>query len=467
MRTSQRTSHRTPFMGGIDIQNCKIKRQIEIITIRKNKRTETLMKKRGMMSSEEDVISDDIPTDDSLMVEKLYSDDMDIVHEALVFFRKKISVDTDSFSVNYIIRSGILPKIISCLYLYARHDIQLQCAWIITNITASDEDYFDSIKSAINPLIQLFIISPCEDIREQSIWALSNIMSEHNILEYTKSSNILKYLSKYLMNTKNISFVKTGLWALCNIIRMEKLSDVNIVETFEIIKKYISIRNDDILSMIFWILGNISRDGVYNQMLYDYKIIHILMKYIDGSVEKSTDFCIYSVKILGNIFALENKNHIQTIIDYGFLSKLKELILDNRYEKYLKEFCWILSNITAGEEKHIELVLHHNFLHTIKELSSKFNTDTKIEVLWIISNIIAKKNSFYINYVLNCGYLSFILDNIKNLAMEYLCLEIIHTLSTTTILNEDTIDILEEILLETKNDKIFSLTEKIIENILL
>lgn len=102
---------------------------------------------------------------------------------------------------------------------------------------------------------------------------------------------------------------------------------------------------------------------------------------------------IYALEALGSIVRWGTDDDIQVIIDKEGLWELERLLREE--DKYcVMDSCWILSNITARKEHHIEAVIKHECIESLVGVikNHKF-VDAKEEATWAILNAIHGANN--------------------------------------------------------------------------
>lgn len=200
-----------------DIDEIKEKKQHLHLQIRKDKRYEifTRRRQRCMDNSNELNINDCMdmrhqdnsnlivmPSTDNmilnerdLMIQRLpifqekqrqiYCNNLDDQIIALEFYRKLLSMDKKP-PITLIVRTGIVPRIIELLpsCLLSKDEkldrISLESVWCITNIACGNDDEISLLlqHNIIPKLLELLMNSTNFSIREQCLWAISNLASE-------------------------------------------------------------------------------------------------------------------------------------------------------------------------------------------------------------------------------------------------------------------------------------------------
>jgi hypothetical protein len=115
--------------------------------------------------------------------------------------------------------------------------LQYEAAWSLTNIATGTTEQTQCLaeKGAIPRFIAL-MKSPYENLKEQAAWALGNIAGENtDFRDTTLKSGMLPVLLNVLTTSNKPSVIKTGCWALSNLVRgkpsppFEKVKDVRLL----------------------------------------------------------------------------------------------------------------------------------------------------------------------------------------------------------------------------------------------
>lgn len=138
--------------------------------------------------------------------------------------------------------------------------------------------------------------------------------------------------------------------------------------------------------------------------------------FIIKNIAPNPTFINVILKLLGNMLTCES-NDLQIMLDNGLLELLENLYLSNFSLAIEKELLWVISNITAGENVHINIFLKSNLC---KKLIEKIFLCNKpiimVELIWIFSNTINSDIEITCQLV-KLGILEifiYILDNFKH-----------------------------------------------------
>ena len=170
---------------------------------------------------------------------------------------------------------------------------------------------------------------------------------------YSSSSFICE--SRALLDKKaKLSLVKNGIWCITNLCR-DKHHRINmevIQPCFPILTKYL-IETDDkeVLSEILWAISYLT--DTTNEDLEIFINSFELKRIFQLVQHPSSEIVTPSLRITGNIVTGDDKQ-TQVALDLGILS-IYENLLNKPTQSIIKETCWAISNITAGNSAQIQV----------------------------------------------------------------------------------------------------------------
>jgi importin subunit alpha-1 len=175
---------------GIDAEDSRRKREEQANGLRKNKREESLQKRRNFgaeSNPSSPVVSSLHPHPNSEsntprlpdLVAGLGSDDPIYIHDSTVRIRKLLSAKKDP-PIQEVIQAGAVSRLVHLLTLVSHPQIQFEACWALTNIASGTLDQTMSVVNAgAVPLFVKLLEVPNAEIREQALWALANISGEN------------------------------------------------------------------------------------------------------------------------------------------------------------------------------------------------------------------------------------------------------------------------------------------------
>lgn len=409
------------------MSNSKKHLQSEQATLRRVRTAELLKKSR---ETKNDLEKSKYSGEFSTCVKKLYSNDLTEVQEGMYEIRLALS-QQQSPPVQKILDLNILPRIILLLNveneLYTSNlnnnqtnqnntqiknqikNILIEAAWSLTNICTGTHE---QTKQVIDNGACLFLINMLKyddsDIIDQAVWCLGNIAGDcekfrdiliaHDILLLLVSN-----LKKFDFNTAHTSIFNNLLWLGGNLLRGKSPApDAKTIQVlFDLYKTYINVPDEECVNNCLWGLSYIvDCDCLINEFLESnmfVKIVDIINSYVDKScnniLSKSADICEYSmapiVRILGHL--VSNENHItDKVIQSGALNNLNVLFykcIKRKAPRIRKEICWMISNITAGPEEHINFILSKNYHVMLIDAMGNYEMFIRREAAYALYNL--------------------------------------------------------------------------------
>lgn len=195
------------------------------VELRKNKREETLQKRRNVPVTDS---TDEDDTDRSLSNIKLEElvaqaavvDNPGLQLMAVQTARKLLSSDRNP-PIDALIASGILPILIHCLECHDNPALQFEAAWALTNIASGTSTQTNKVVHAgAVPLFLQLLHSPQQNVCEQAVWALGNIIGDGpHLRDYVIELGVVQPLLSFIKPEIPISFLRNVTWVIVNLCR--------------------------------------------------------------------------------------------------------------------------------------------------------------------------------------------------------------------------------------------------------
>ena len=235
----------------------------------------------------------------------------------------------------------IVPRLL--LFLQVQNaQIQHEALWVLTNIASGSDSYtnFIVISGAV-PLLIPLLHSPDKDVKVQAIWCLSNICGDAVHKPILLQNNILRILSQMLERDNDVEVLSKSMWVLSNLCRGPGVPALEVVvEILNILKKYITCEEEEVLLDLCWALSYISGHGdQYQQAVIDADIVP---EAIELMSDARKTIQVPALRFIGN-FTFGDDIKTQYILDKGALHHFGSLI-KSPSSKLQKEACWALSN---------------------------------------------------------------------------------------------------------------------------
>ncbi len=403
------------FKPGIDPEKSRRRRDDTSKTIRKNKRLENLEKKRrrndhqsprdGSKNLEDDPI-------DHLKVKLIYIDNPVMALDGLKYIRKIVSKGVDP-KIGKVVSMGIVPKIIEYLTYVQYPDHQYEAAWILTNIVSGKSEIAQPIieKTQIGPhMLELMKQINNKALRIQAIWCLGNIAGESikyrdAILQHQGLEILLGILDHEIYYEKrDINDIRMEVWALSNFLRGSPSPPFTLmIKAIPVIMRlYRECSDIEARSDAGWVLSYISQAATDEELRVFLNMNIVTPNLIDLLAENNIRVALPILRMCGNLIA-GTDDVAQKVLDNGFLQYLPRFFTCSKSSKTIKETCWILSNITAGNRDQIQMVIDANLIPMVNILIRDGKWEVKKECTYVYANLVRGGSPEQIDYLVSRG----------------------------------------------------------------
>ncbi|XP_014282092.1 importin subunit alpha-3 [Halyomorpha halys] len=379
---------------GKDQDEMRRRRSEVTVELRKNKREETLLKRRNVPNV--DSTDDDDDRNLSLinldeLVNEAGSADPEIQLKAVQSARKLLSSDRNP-PIDALIESGILPILVRCLENQENPTLQFEAAWALTNIASGTSNQTQAVVAAgAVPLFLQLLFSVHQTVCEQAVWALGNIIGDGpGLRDYVINLGVVPPLLAFIKQETPISFLRNVTWVIVNLCRnkdpappIKTISDI--LPALNVLIHHTDI---NILVDAVWALSYLTDGGNEQiQMVIDSGVIPSLIPLLS---HKEVKVQTAALRAIGNIVTGTDEQ-TQVVLNCDALSHFPAL-LSHPKEKICKEAVWFLSNITAGNQHQVQAVIDAGLIPKIIHNLSKGEFQTKREAAWAISNLTISGN---------------------------------------------------------------------------
>ncbi|KAF8038861.1 hypothetical protein BT93_B1421 [Corymbia citriodora subsp. variegata] len=410
LRPSARTEvRRNRYKVAVDADEGRRRREDNMVEIRKNRREESLLKKRreglqapqaslSLHSSAVEKKLENLPS----MVAGVWTNDKAMQLEATTQFRKLLSIER-SPPIEEVIQSGVVPRFVEFLMREDFPQLQFEAAWALTNIASgTSENTKVVIDHGAVPIFVKLLGSPSDDVREQAVWALGNVAGDSpKCRDLVLSNGALLPLLAQLNEHAKLSMLRNATWTLSNFCRGKPQPPFEQVKpALPALAHLIHSTDEEVLTDACWALSYLS-DGT-NDKIQAVIEAGVCPRLVELLLHPSPSVLIPALRTVGNIVTGDDLQ-TQCVIDHQSLPCLLNLLTGNYKKSIKKEACWTISNITAGNKEQIQAVIGANIISPMVQLLQNAEFDIKKEAAWAISNATSGGSHEQIKFLVSQG----------------------------------------------------------------
>lgn len=412
LSTQERLAYRkNEFKKGINAEDARRKRDDDSTQIRKQKRRDKLAKRR--LSAPSSLINAKVSSDlDKEKLQMLYSQDPNVVLNALIYLRKFVS---QSKNVSTVANSGVIPKVVEFLTYDDYLEHQKEAAWIILNAISGNSNDACKILNNTPVIPHVITLLNCQDrnLRDLIVWCVGNIAGESiDYRDILLSCGVLHSIlrgieSEWYYEKRDWDKLSNHVWALSNLISEKQQPHLKILyQCMPIIAKLLhNAREEEVLTYAALSLYYIS-DSLGDEDMEEFLQFNALTS--DTIRLLNTVVAPQILKVCGNLIAGNDDNITQRVIDMGFLDYVPMLL--SRSTKIRKETCWILSNIAAGTKSQARSLIKTSIIPMVISHLSNDKFSVKYECVYVLYNMSYKHCNTIIDYLVLCGSIKALAD---------------------------------------------------------
>jgi len=389
---------------GKDQDEMRRRRTEVAVELRKNKRDETLLKRRNVPVT--DAVDEDgdkeAPVQLDQLIQQAANPDETVQYTAVTAVRKLLSSDRNP-PIDPLIQCGILPILVNCLRNTTNPALQFEAAWALTNIASgTSEQTAEVVRANAVPLFLELLHSPHQNVCEQAVWALGNIIGDGpELRDYVISLGMVQPLLNFIQPDIPITFLRNVSWVIVNLCRNKDPPPPpqTLREILPALNVLVHHVDTNVLVDTVWALSYLTDGGTEQiQMVIDSgvlpKLVHLLS-------HRETKVQTAAVRAVGNIVT-GTDDQTQAVLNCDALSHF-HILLNHPKEKICKEAVWFLSNVTAGNHVQVQAVIDSQLIPLIITHLDKGEFQTQKEAAWAVSNMTISGNKEQVSYLVNCN----------------------------------------------------------------
>lgn len=390
--------------GWTDADDARRRRKEGAVELRKEKRTENMLKRRNIpvddLSFESEQQNDN--KDLESLVREAQSSDPTVKLSCVQQARKELSKGNNP-PIDELINAGIVPILVDCLDDDLNAALQFEATWALTNIASGTSDQTREVvsKGAVPKFVRL-LSSPHEHVREQSVWALGNIIGDGpECRDFVIHHGVVDPVISFVQDETPLTFLRNIVWVIANLCRNKAPppSPDTIAKVLPALYKLVQHTDNEVLTDACWALSYLT-DGSDEQIqtVLNSGVTPFLVKHL-----AQTDVRVLTpaVRAVGNIVT-GSEHQTQAALDCGCLTYFPAL-LGHHKESIKKEAVWTISNITAGTKTQIQAVIQEGLIPLVIEALRTGDFNTQKEGAWSVSNMTVNGTPEQIRYLIEQG----------------------------------------------------------------
>lgn len=391
---------------GRDQEEMRRRRTENTAELRKNKREETVLKRRNVPNLESTDSEEESPlmnkSISEIVANAAKSLEPNIQLDAVQAARKLLSSDRNP-PIDGLIGSGILPVLVACLGRDDNPSLQFEAAWALTNIASGTSNQTIAVVEAgAVPYFLKLLESQQHNVAEQAVWALGNIIGDGpTCRDYCIKEGVVRPLLSFINPNIPLSFLRNVTWVIVNLCRNKDPSPPldTIKEILPALLALIHHSDTNILVDTVWALSYLTDGGnTQIQLVIDSGIVNTLVQLLSN---KEVKVQTAALRAVGNIVTGTDEQ-TQVVLDCNALQHFPAL-LDHAKDKINKEAVWFLSNITAGSQTQVQEVIDAGLIPQIIRHLEKSDFQTQKEAAWAVSNLTISGNKEQVEVLVEQG----------------------------------------------------------------
>lgn len=386
-------------------------------TIRKNKRAETLTKRRMLIYHEatggggaagvdgcdadaERALHLNIRDgEDAAVLLRMLADDANVSDQllAVVHLRKLLTTPEEFLDDVMALDEGLVGKL---LEMVAERDdrprIQFEAAWVLTNLLSGAREPTLKIvdAGAVRVFVRKIESSSNVQLIDQCVWAIGNVVGDGAALRDVciAEGGLDALCGAIVANHENEAFLRNATWALGHFFIGDPRAGRDVLEpVLDVLEQLLQCDDIAVVSDAAWAVAHYTEgnDDACNDRIIDVATRpNVVARLSQLLVTDTTNQAITTpaLRVLGNLITHPDEKCTDAVLDTDPLPALLVLLAGGE-KNARKEVCWMLSNVAAGSARQVAALLETDGLmaRIVSAMCSDVH-DVKTNAAWCVCN---------------------------------------------------------------------------------
>ena len=338
----------------------------------------------------------------------LASSDATTVYRAAKTVRRLLSAPEEP-PIQEVIEAGLLKVFVDLLANSRDPRVLLESAWVITNVASGMPSHTQAVIDAgAIPALQRHLKSDLGSVKEQCIWALSNIAGDRpanrdKLYEKGIFEETLDMMTRAdLSSSAGLPFARKSTWFLSNLLKGKPRPSLErTAKALPLLNRLLRTQDSEVLAdagwaTVYFVEGSQERIDL---ALSSGELAYILVDLLAHPSLRVQEPALLGLGILTTGYDLQ----VQVLLDHGLASAAHDVLsaftLDTitstpHEERVARGALWLASNVASGTSDHIRALIDAKWLPLLEAVvlaSTKKNGSDMLlrEALWALRNMSA------------------------------------------------------------------------------
>ena len=305
------------------------------------------------------------------------------------------------------VATGFVLQIVRFLGSDRRPRLQRYAASAVIEIAYSNSEHVKVlVHGGVIPKLVRLIDSKSNFVRNEAIWALSNIVGDNKefrdiVISHGALDKLSALCSTEFTQHSALPLLRLISWILYNFLQCKPIPDWKHTKiAINMLSSILASEDEQILKDSSYALGSLcdpALGGNTKQHIEAIKSNGSLSRLVSLLNHKTSGIRHYALRVCYNI-AKGSDEQTQYIVDLGVLKPLRRMI-ESDEQTIMHEACYTVSNITGGSRKQIDAVIAANLFPSLIECVRTGTYKIACEASWAIANATSDGSTEQIIYL--------------------------------------------------------------------